>query len=121
MARQDFIAQLRDLGYPIEDLGNNKVAFKYKIPIGRLADQEVQLGFLVGDDFPAAPPSGPHVSPRLLPINPGGGSHPNCGVHASDQFGPNWEYWSRPFPDWGRTDHSVRTYMAFVRLLFETL
>lgn len=121
MARQDFINQLRELGHEVDDLGNNHVAINYVIPIGRLADQNIRLGFIVGDDFPANPPSGPHVSPRLLPINPQGGSHPNCGIHESNQFGPEWEYWSRPFPDWGRTDHTVRTYIAFVRRLFETL
>lgn len=121
MAKQDFINQLTSLGYKVEDLGSNKIEFKYAIPIGRLADQEIKLGFLIQDDFPANPPSGPHVSPRLLPINPQSGTHPNCGIHESEQFGPEWEYWSRPFPDWGRTDHTARTYMAFVRRLFETL
>jgi hypothetical protein len=121
MAKQDFIDQLRSSGYDVEILENNKVAFKYVIPVGRLASQQIRLGFLVQNDFPANPPSGPHVSPRLLPLNPQGGSHPNCGVHESGEFGSDWEYWSRPFTDWGKTDHSVRTYMAFVRHLFDTL
>lgn len=121
MAKQDFINQLTQLGYTVEDLSNNKIAFKYVIPLGRLADQEIKLGFLVQNDFPANPPSGPHVSPRLLPINPQGGSHPNCGIHESKEFGQEWEYWSRPFPDWGKTNHTVKTYMAHIKHLFETL
>jgi hypothetical protein len=121
MGRQDFINQLTSSGHIIEDLGSNKISFRYVIPIGRLAEQEIKLGFLVQDDFPVNTPSGPHVSPRLLPINAGGGTHPSCGVHESPDFGPEWEYWSRPFPDWANTDHSTRTYMAFIRRLFETL
>jgi hypothetical protein len=120
MARQDFISQLSDLGHKVQDLGDNKIAFPYIIPLGRLANQEIKLGFLCSDDFPANPPSGPHVFPRLLPLNPQAGSHPDCGINESP-FGPEWEYWSRPFPEWGRTDHKVRTYMAFIRHLFETL
>ncbi len=121
MGRQDFINQLTALGYEVEDLGNSKVAFNYVIPIGRLAEQRIKLGFLVAEDFPATPPSGPHVSPRLLPLNTTVKTHPNGGIHESKQFGPEWEYWSRPFHEWPRTDHTVRTYMAFIRRLFETL
>jgi len=121
VARQEFISQLTELGYKVEDLGNNRVTLKYVIPIGRLSNQEIILGFLVQDDFPANPPSGPHISPRLLPINTEDKTHPNGGIHTSEQFGTEWEYWSRPFPAWGSTDHTVRTYMAFIRRLFETL
>ena len=121
MAKQDFINQLIELGYEARDMGDNKIVFKYMIPIGKLVGQEITIGFLVKDDFPANPPSGPHVSPRILPINTNSGSHPNYGIHESKQFGSDWEYWSRPFPEWGKTDHTVRTYLAHIRHLFETL
>ncbi len=120
MGRQEFINELQGLDYDPQDLGENRVAFRYTVPVGRLAGQEVSLGFLVADDFPANPPSGPHVSPRLFPLNSRADPHPNGGVHTSP-FGDDWEYWSRPFPNWSDTNRSVRTYMAHVRHLFDTL
>jgi hypothetical protein len=121
MARQDFIIQLQNMGFDVEDMGGGKLAILYPIPVGKQIGQKIKLGFKVGDDFPGTPPSGPHVSPRILPINTTSGSHPNNGIHESPDFGPEWEYWSRPFPSWGMTDHSVRVYMAHIRHLFETL
>lgn len=120
MARKDFIEQLQALGYAVEDKGENQLAFPYTVPVGKFANQEIQIGFVVGDDFPFTPPSGPHISPRLLPINPAGAvPHPAGGVHESP-FGPEWQYWSRPFPNWQTTDRTVRTYMAHIRHLFDT-
>ena len=119
MARQDFIDQLRNLGYEVTDLGDNRLWVPFAIPSGRLAGQEIKLGFVVGEDFPATPPSGPHVSPQLFPLQ-AGGTHPTGGIHTSP-FGGDWQYWSRPFPNWGGSDHTVRAYMAHVRHLFDTL
>lgn len=119
MARAYFLDQLRQLGYNPNDLGDGKVCFPYTVPVGRFCGQEVQLGFRVGDDFPLNPPSGPHVSPRLLPLNQSSNRHPEGGVHASE-FGADWEYWSRPFPGWAGTDRTVKTYMAHIRHLFAT-
>ena len=118
MPRQDFIDQLRLEGYEPQELGENRVAFPYRIPLGKFAGQEIRLGFAVNDDFPANPPSGPHVSPRLLPLN-STNVHPAGGIHDSP-FGGEWEYWSRPFPGWNETDRSVRAYMAHIRHLFHT-
>jgi hypothetical protein len=120
MARKDFVEQLQSLGYTVEDLGKNQLAIQYCVPIGRLMGQMVRVGFAVGDDFPLNPPSGLHVTPQLLPINKKPDPHPNGGVHESP-FGPEWQYWSRPFKEWGKTDHSVRTYLAHIRHLFETI
>ena len=50
-----------------------KLVFPYTIEVGRFAEQQIRLGFQVAEDFPMNPPSGPHVSPRLLPINTSGG------------------------------------------------
>ena len=118
MARTQFVEQLRALGIEPEDRGGGRLAFRFTIEVGRFAGREVWLGVAVGDDFPANPPGGPHVSPRLLPIQ-SGGTHPSGGVHDSP-FGPEWQYWSRPFPGWAQTDRSVRAYLAHVRHLFHT-
>jgi len=119
MARQDFIDQLKALGYLPEDLGANRVWFPYMIPVGKFFEQEIKLGVVVGEDFPATPPGGIHLSPHLLPIN-ASGIHPDGAIHDNREFGSGWQYWSRPFPDWNNTNRTVRTYMAHVRHLFET-
>lgn len=59
-----------------------------------------RLGFVVGNDFPLTPPSGPHVRARMHPIHPQSDlGHPRGGIHQSE-FGSDWQYWSRPFPIW---------------------
>jgi hypothetical protein len=117
---QDFIQQLDALGYKVEDKGDGKVALPYTVPVGKFAGKEITLGFVVPGDFPLTPPSGPHVSPRLLPPNTSSQQHPAGGVHESAPFGPEWEYWSRPFPGWARTDRTARAYLAHIRNLFAT-
>lgn len=118
MARTEFIDQLKALGYAVEERGENRISFAYTIPVGRFLGQEIQLGFVANDDWPINPPSGPHVSPRLLPLNNNSKEHPLGGVHDSP-FGSEWEYWSRPFPEWNKTDRSAKAYMAHIRKLFE--
>ena len=120
MAIEDFIQQLKDLGYEVEVFPDGRVAFPYVIPCGRLAGQEIKLGFIVPGSFPAHSPSGPHVSPRLLPLQ-SGGQHPTGGIHESSQFGLDWEYWSRPLNHWNKTKRTVKDVMAHVRRLFDTL
>jgi hypothetical protein len=120
VAAQGFVQQLKDLGYKVEDKGDGKVAFPYTVPVGKFEGKEITLGFVVPGDFPATPPSGPHVSPRLLPLNNSSQQHPAGGVHESAPFGPGWEYWSRPFPGWAGTDRTARAYMAHIRNLFFT-
>lgn len=119
MAHQDFVDGLRDLGYEVRELGNGRVAFPYAIPCGRFSGQRIELGFAVPASFPLHPPGGPHISPRLLPITGGGGVHPAGGVHASD-FGPTWEYWSRPLLHWAQTSRRVHDVMAHLRHLLDT-
>lgn len=118
MARADFVKQLEALGYAVEGKGEDRIAFRYKIPLGKFIGQEITLGFRIQDDFPANPPSGPHVSPRLLPQNPSSGPHPTHGIHDSP-FGADFQYWSRPFNGWASTDRSVKAYMAHIRHLFD--
>jgi hypothetical protein len=120
MPKDEFIKQLNELGYAVEDLGNNRIAFPYEIPCGRLAGTKIRLGLDVPQDFPLNPPSGPHVSPHLLPINTQHGPHPNFGVHPSP-FGSEWQYWSRPLSHWANTKRTAKDVMAHFRHLFDTL
>lgn len=119
MAYQDFVSGLRTGGYGVRELGGNRVTFPYVVPTGRFAGTEIDLGFDVPADFPLTPPGGPHVSPRLLPITNGGGSHPSGGVHTSP-FGETFEYWSRPLSHWPSTKRTVKDVMAHIRHLFDT-
>jgi hypothetical protein len=119
MARTDFINQLKELGYAVEELGDGKVAIPYSVQTGRFAGQAIKLGFIVSEDFNLNPPSGPHVSPRLLPIK-SGGVHPDGGIHDSP-FGPDWQYWSRPINHWGNTQRTVKDVLAHLRRLFDTI
>lgn len=118
MGLADFISGLKELGYQVEDLGRNRIAFRYEIPCGRFKAKEIKLGFQVPPDFNLTPPSGPHISPHLLPINTGAPRHPQR-VHNSD-FGQEWQYWSRPFPEWAKSARTVKEYMRYIRHLFET-
>ncbi len=120
MGKQIFIEQLRAMGFEVSDLGDDKIAFPYTIPVGRFRDQQITLGFKIGPDFPISPPSGPHIKPRLLPLHPRNDlPHPCGGVHESP-FGADWEYWSRPFPGWPTTDRSAAAYMPHIRHLMDT-
>jgi hypothetical protein len=118
MPKAEFVAQLKQMGYEVQELDGNRVAFSYLIPGGRFTGQTIRLGFDVPGDFPANPPSGPHVSPRLLPLQQGG-THPNGGIHESP-FGSEWQYWSRPIQHWANTKRTVRDVMAHVNRLFDT-
>lgn len=118
MGRQDFINGLKSLGFEPHDNGDGKVSFEYTVPVGRFMEQVIKIGFQVNDDFPVNPPGGPHVSPQLLPLK-SVGEHPLGQVHGSP-FGADWEYWSRPYPEWNKTDRSVKAYMAHIRHLFDT-
>ena len=35
-------------------------------------------------------------------------------------FGTDFEYWSRPYSNWGRDGYNVKAYLAHIRLLFDT-
>jgi len=114
-----FIAGLADLGFEATVLKDNldHVCLDYEVPTGRLAGTKVKLGFVVPLDFPMTPPTGPHVSPRIWPINPGA-DHPQR-AHESATFGADWEYWSRPIPNWAK-NRSVGAYMAHIWQLWHT-
>jgi hypothetical protein len=114
-----FAKQLEALGYKVTEAGD-RVSFPFKIETGKRAGEEITLGFVVSGDFMLNPPSGPHVRPRLLPINPAQAPHPLGGVQESP-FGAEWQYWSRPIQHWQQTRRNAADYMAHIHRLFETL
>jgi hypothetical protein len=116
---KSFCEQLRDLGYAVTEDGN-KVSFPFEIETGKRTGEKITLGFITFPDFLLNPPSGPHVSPRLLPQNPAQVPHPTGGVHDSP-FGSDWQYWSRPIRHWGETRRDAADYMAHIHRLFATL
>lgn len=122
-----FMAGLTQSGYaPSLVAGTSDlVVFDYQVQSGRYEGQRVRLGFKVPQDFPVTPPSGPHVSPHIHPINPQSGPHPTFAVHAvqSEPFlaaGGEWQYWSRPFVDWGTSKKSVATYLSHIWRLWDS-
>jgi|SRR5579871_5243661 len=115
-----FVAGLRELGYTVTDLGGGRISFPYTISVGKFEGEKITLGFVVNDQFPAVPPGGPHLSPPLLPIHEQNDiPHPLGGVHKSD-FGPEWQYWSRPYPEWHKSGRTVRDFMTHIQTLFQT-
>lgn len=110
--------QLRLLGYaasPIDAARLDHLSFAYVVPVGRFNGQAIRVGLISPPDFPRTPPSGPHIAPRLIAHHGGGPG----GVHAS-AFGSDWEYWSRPYQNWGRDGRDASAYLAFLRTLFAT-
>lgn len=121
--KEAFIEGLRQLNYSPEDRGENRVAFGYTIGAGRFKDKVITVGIEVPPDFNVTCPTGPHISPRLIPINtnaPG-----NDRAAESPNFGAEWQYLSRPFRDgtdgWNRTSRDVKAYLRHVRNILETL
>jgi hypothetical protein len=122
MAARDFVEQLRALGYNPREPAAGLVEIDHQIPVGPRTGERIRLAFAIPPDFPLQPPSGPCVSPPLLPLHPDQSvGHPIGGVHPAPQLDENWQYWSRPFPGWQQTDRTVRAYMAHIRHLFATL
>ena len=52
MSRQDFVDQLTVLGFKPSEPGGNRVAFPYEVEVGKFSGRQIQLGFVVPDDFP---------------------------------------------------------------------
>ena len=118
MARQQFIDRLKELGHDVEILSDNRIAFPFVPRVGKFRGKQISLGLVVNDDFPANCPGGPHLKPRLLPIN-SEGEHPDGRIHESGPFGVDWQYWSRPFPNWNESKKSVDVYMEHIDRLFD--
>ncbi|MDH4241988.1 MAG: hypothetical protein OEW48_20705 [Phycisphaerae bacterium] len=125
MGIAEFKRGLEDLGLSVEGPNEGRLIFDYTPDVGKFAGQKVKIGLTVQENWQASPPTGPRVSPRILPILPDGGQpHPVGGVHEAKEYEQKsageaqWEYWSRPFPNWEKTDRSVRAYMRHIRALF---
>jgi hypothetical protein len=120
--KEAFSAGLKELGYEVEDKGDNRLAFKYAIGAGRFKDQTITVGLEVPLDFNVTCPTGPHISPRLIPIS---GAMSNERSADSPNFGAEWQYLSRPFGDqqkgWGRTNRTVKAYLRHIKRILETL
>jgi len=116
--REEFERQLKELGIdPHPNQAADRVVFDYVIPGGKFAGQKVRIGLVVPAEFPRTPPGGPHVAPRLLPINSGAESHPHRT--AESDFGPDFQYLSRPYRGWkGR--EGVVEYLVHIDHLFIT-
>ena len=120
MGKDEFVAGLKGMEFEIHDLADNRVAVgKYSIEDGRFKGQVVKVGFEIPLDFPATPPSGPHINPCLIPMNPSGTTHNDKAVPSP--LGDGWQYLSRPYPNWPGTKRSMPVYMAHIRQLLETL
>jgi hypothetical protein len=98
--------------YPNATTWGDFVIFSYDIPVGGRVGQSIRLALARVTDWPLSCPPGPHLSPRL--------GHPEGAVHASP-LGPEWEYWSRPFPSWPTSARTFRAYMGHVRALMAKL
>lgn len=118
--------ELEELGYEVEVVGTFAI-FEYVIDIGPLDGLEICVG-LDGSGHPHAPPSGPFVSPWLLPLRPDGSPAPRGGVHEALGRGfpvseaGKWQYWSRPFGEWSQHGRSAKAYLeVHLRRLFAQL
>lgn len=122
-----FVEGLQQLGYQPTQLPGkpDHVVISYKVETGRRAGITVRHGFIVPPDFPATAPSGPHVSPRIHPTNPTQTPHPTGGIHLSSGafeqgVSGEWQYWSRPFPNWATSKKTAATYMRHIWRLWDT-
>jgi len=122
LGKEAFSEGLKELGYAVEEMANNRVAFPYAVPTGRFKGQIVKIGLEVPPDFRATCPTGPHISPRLIPNNPNGGPENRA---AESPFGAEWQYLSRPFVEgadgWNRTTKDVRAYLRHIQRILEAL
>jgi hypothetical protein len=127
-SREAFLAELEGLGYDAKLRGEAFLEFPYTVEVGPLADTTVQVA-LEPTDHPRTPPSGPFVSPRLLPMHPDssrpapyGGVHEAAGRNGFRDPDGAWQYWSRPFNEWGDHGRTARSYLdVHLRRLFAAL
>lgn len=115
------------LGYQPRNLPGkpDHIVFDYVVETGRFSGTRVKMGLIIPGDFPLTSPSGPHISQHIHPINPSG-QHPKGAVHKDqaipfqESLGGEWQYWSRPFPNWGNGKKSVAAYMSHIWRLWDS-
>jgi len=117
-AKKKFEDGLTELGYSVLLDEENRPHILHTIKIGRFKGYKVKIGFEIPADFELTPPSGPHISPKLIPIRPDGPDH-TTRAHPSS-FGDEWEYLSRPISNWAEK-RTVKRYMKYVIHLLDTL
>jgi hypothetical protein len=120
-----FISELMVLEFEPKTIPDkpDHVFFDYCVPAGSHTGKTVRIGLVVPGDFPMSPPSGPFVSPRIHPFSTQPATHPTGGVHRWTHFddaGGEWQYWSRPFPNWPASKRTVAAYMAHILNLWAT-
>lgn len=118
MGNTEILNQLKDLKIEVFELEHGYIGFKYKIPIGKFRNQEIVIA-LNAPQFPNVPPSGPYIKPFLLPINTSIRVAPLGGIHRRNKPTADFQYWSRPFPNWNGSEKSMKSYLAFLRTLFD--
>lgn len=120
-----FAHELIAAGCTVERTGDF-VLFDYEVDIGPIDGALIRIA-LQPVDHPRTPPTGPFVSPRLLPLCPEGQPAPYGGVHDAHSRGfpdpdGNWEYWSRPFNEWADHGRTAQSYLnVHLRRLFAGL
>lgn len=117
MGQDKFADGLTELGFSVSKEGNDRVVTDYTIHEGRFANHQIKLGIIVPGDFEITPPSGIHISPRLIPVNPNAPDHSRA---TDSPLGNEWQYLSRPFPNWP-LKRTVKRYMEYVAHLLDTL
>ena len=120
--KEAFSEGLKQLGYNPEGRGDSRLAFRYTIAARRFKDREITIGIEVPPDFNVTCPTGPHISPRLIPMNASALGNDRA---ADSSFGPEWQYLSRPFVEWqmgwNRTSKDVKAYLRHIKRILETL
>lgn len=117
MGNQEIFKQLKERGFETWMHTTGFVCFKFKIPLGKFKDKEIEVA-LDAKQFPLNPPSGPYIKPHLLPISGGGGTHPYGAIHDRKKPDAGFQYWSRPLNGW-KSNMDMDDYLAFLRTLFD--
>lgn len=125
MAKIDFINQLKDLGLKPQEPSNDKVYFEWIIPVGKNISKRVLMGFVIGNDFPANCPTGPHIialdsgwvehSDNIHNQNFGNGWQQYPTDHPEAFYKEKWRYWSRPCPSWNISEKTVKYYLGHIK------
>ena len=109
--------ELDELGYEVNTVAHDAVSFSFTVPLGRFKGETLEIA-VQAPQFPNVPPPGILINKQLLPLQKGG-THPSGGIHIRQHGGRQWQYWSRPFRDWAQSDRTAKTYLAFIRTLFD--
>lgn len=113
---------LTDLGIESTPGDGQFVLFPYTVKDGRFKDRNITIALEIPPDFNVTCPSGPHIKPQLIPINP---APMNNTRAAASSLGTEWEYLSRPFGEgqkgWPGSPRDVKAYMRHINRILETL